>query len=239
MHHGRYPNPPPATAELMRGAPTYDAGIEAEMVTTTGAAILSTLATRPGERPPMRIERIGYGAGRSDFSIPNVLRVLVGAPGEEAGGLEDALAETASDEVAVLEANIDDMSPQYFALALERVFAAGALDAWLTPISMKKSRPGVLLGVIAPLAREAACARAILVETSTLGVRVRRERRYILKREVETIATEWGSIRVKTSYVDGRPRRTLEYEDVLRVARECGRPIADLARQLERLLPPP
>lgn len=233
MQHGAYPNPPPATAELLRGFATYDGGVDGEMVTTTGAAILTTLAaTSSGERPEMIAERIGYGAGTSDFLIPNVLRVSVGEAAEAFNS-----AEAMSDEVVVLEANVDDMSPQYFELALERVFAAGALDAWLVPIVMKKSRPGILFGAIAPLDREQACAHAMLVETTTLGVRVRREHRRVLERRIAEVSTELGVVRVKTAVVDGRPRRTLEYADVVRIARERHRPIAEVARELERCLP--
>jgi hypothetical protein len=230
MAHGAYPNPPPATAELLRGAPTYDAGQDGEMVTTTGAAILTTLVKAPGVRPAMVAERIGYGAGRSDFAIPNVLRVSVGPLTTPPPGNAD---------VAVLEANIDDMPAHHFELAIERVLAAGAYDAWLAPIVMKKSRPAVLFGALAPPEREAAVARAILTETTTLGVRVRRERRYVLPRDVVEVQTELGPVRVKTARIDGQPRRTLEYDDVARIARELGRPVAEIASRLEELLPSP
>ncbi len=229
IHHGRYPNPPPATAELLRGAPTYDAAIEAEMVTTTGAAILSTVVAEPGLRPAMRAESIGYGAGSSDFAIPNVLRVSVGTPAGERLPVE-------ADDVVVLEATIDDMSPQHFELAFERVLAAGAFDVWLLPVTMKKLRPAVLFGAVAPPEREAEVARAMLVETSTLGVRVRSERRHTLGRRIETVETPLGPVRVKTATVDGQPRRTLEYDDVARIARELGRPIAETAARLEEHL---
>ena len=223
MHHGRYPNPPPATAELLRGAPTFDAGIEAEMVTPTGAAILSTLVREPGLRPAMRAEAIGYGAGRSDFTIPNVVRASIGTL---------AVARTPAPDVVVLEATIDDMSPQHFELACERVLAAGAFDVWLAPVTMKKLRPAVLFGAVAPPERESEVARAMLVETTTLGVRVRTERRYTLDRHVETRETPLGAIRVKVAVVDGQARRTLEYDDVARIARELDRPIAEIAARL-------
>jgi len=230
MQHGLYPNPPPATAELLRGAPTFAAPVEGEMVTTTGAAILTKLVRAPGSRPAMRTERIGYGAGRSDFALPNVVRVSIGP----------ALgAPLPSDEVVVVEANIDDMSPQHFELAIERVLAAGAYDVWLAPVTMKKSRPAILFGAIAPPERESEVARAMLLETSTLGVRVRRERRHLLERRVESLATEFGPVRVKIADAAGSTRRTLEYDDVVRIARERGMPIADVASRLEELLPPP
>jgi pyridinium-3,5-bisthiocarboxylic acid mononucleotide nickel chelatase len=229
IHHGRYPNPPPATAELMRGAPSYDAGIEAEMVTPTGAAILSTLVREPGVRPPMRTGRIGYGAGRSDFSIPNVVRVSIGPLASE---------RSASGDVVVLEATIDDMSPQHFELAIERVLAAGAYDVWLAPVTMKKLRPAVLFGAVASPERESEVAHAMLTETSTLGVRVRTERRYTLPRNIETHETPLGTVRVKVAAVDGQARRTLEYDDVARIARQLGRPIADVAAQLGEYVNP-
>jgi uncharacterized protein (TIGR00299 family) protein len=232
MQHGRYPNPPPATAELLRGAPTYDADVAGEMVTTTGAAILAELVAHPGVRPPMTASAIGYGAGRSDFTIPNVLRATVGTLANAAAGDGELL----HDEVSVLEANVDDMSPQRFELALERALAAGAFDVWLAPVTMKKSRPAILFGAIAPPACEAAVAHAMLAETTTLGVRVRRERRYALPRETTAVATPFGEVRVKTATIDGQRRRTLEYDDVARIARERQRPYAEIAARIEESL---
>ena len=231
MFHGIYPNPPPATAELMRGAPTVATGVRGEHVTTTGAAVFATLVERPGERPSMRYERSGYGAGTSDFSIPNVLRVQIGPLLDgTSGGLR-------IDTVVVLETNVDDMSPQYFELALERVYEAGAFEAWLTATTTKKSRPGLVFSAIAPLDRAEACARAMLAHTSSLGVRYRRQERYVLEREIATVKTPLGDVRYKTATVEGRPRRSLEYDDVARIARETGRPPADVARELERYIP--
>jgi len=262
MEHGRYPNPPPATAELLLGAPTYDADVAGEMVTTTGAAILTHLVERPGVRPAMTASAIGYGAGRSDFTIPNVLRATIGmlAPGARAGGAPGEVAGIARgelpgivrdevaalvrdeadgivhDEVVVLEANVDDMSPQRFELALERTLAAGAFDVWLAPVTMKKSRPAILFGAVGPLEREGAIARAMLAETTTLGVRVRRERRYTLERSLRTVTTPLGPVRVKTAFLDGQARPTLEYDDLARIARERQRPLAEIVRQVEEYL---
>jgi uncharacterized protein (TIGR00299 family) protein len=259
MEHGRYPNPPPATAELLRGAPTYDAGIAGEMVTTTGAAILSHLVADPGTRPPMTVATIGYGAGRSNFDIPNVLRASIGTvtpfgPGSPGpggiggpcrpdfqqnagpGGIGGPSRPDFQQQVAVIEANIDDMSPQRFELALERTLAAGAFDVWLAPITMKKSRPAVLFGAIAPLEREAAVAHVMLAETTTLGVRVRHERRYTLERTIETATTPYGEIRVKTATFDGQARRSLEYDDLVRIARERQRPLAEIVAAVEAFL---
>ena len=236
MIHGRYPNPPPATADLLRGAPTYDAGFDGETVTTTAAAILSSLVERFGVRPPMIVDAIGYGAGSADFPVPNVLRVSIGT----LTGVEPVARafDHDDDAVVVCEATIDDMSPQHFELAIERVLAAGAYDIWLAPVTMKKCRPAVLFGAVAPLEAEAAVADAMLAETSTLGVRVRHERRYTLPRVLETIETPLGSVRIKTARIDGRVRRTLEYDDVVRIARNHALPISEISARLQEFLPP-
>jgi len=256
MAHGRYPNPPPATAELLRGAPTYDGGIDGEMVTTTAAAILTTLVPGAGVRPAMRAERIGYGAGRSDFPIPNVTRIVIGALAVDVGNstladadvmngaltdakvTNDVFAATGvtNDEVCVLEANIDDMSPQRFDLALERTLAAGAFDVWLAPITMKKSRPAILFGAVAPPDAEARVARAMLTETTTLGLRTRRERRYVVARVTTAVETPFGEVRIKEASIDGESRRTFEYDDVARMARERNLSFAAVAQMLEELL---
>lgn len=228
MQHGVYPNPPPATAELMRGAPTFDAGIDGEMVTTTGAAILSSLVQRVGVRPALRVDAIGYGAGRSDFPIPNVVRVMIGT---------DEGAALAHDEVALIETNIDDMNPQFYEAVFERLFAAGALDVWTTAIAMKKSRPAIALCAMAPLGLAEACAQVILEHTTTIGVRVRREGRIVLERSSGVADTPYGQVRYKMVELgEGRRRRTLEYDDLRHLAQVHNRPIAQLALELERLI---
>jgi len=225
MQHGRFPNPPPATADLMRGAATRSTDIVGELVTPTAAAILATLVARVGERPSMTFERHGYGAGRSDFPIPNIVRATIGQ-------VSDGHVST----VRVLEANVDDLSPEFFELAIERVFAAGALDVWLSPIAMKKARPAVLFSAIVPIDRADACAEAILSQTSTIGVRSYEVERYIAERTIHEHQTPYGPVRVKSATIAGRARATLEYDDLLRIAREQNRPLADLARELERIL---
>jgi pyridinium-3,5-bisthiocarboxylic acid mononucleotide nickel chelatase len=236
MHHGRYPNPPPATAELLRGAPTQPLDVDGELVTTTAAAILSTLVTDPGVRPAMRFERIGYGAGRSDFAVPNVTRIIIGELMLAAERPADVAAgnDLMSDEVVVLEANIDDMSPQAFELAIERIFAAGAFDVWTAPVAMKKQRPAVLLSALAPPAAAAACARAMLRETSSIGVRTRRESRYTLPREIVRRLTPLGEVRCKHVRGPDGERVTLEYDDVARIARERNLPFAQVVEELTR-----
>jgi uncharacterized protein (TIGR00299 family) protein len=221
MAHGAYPNPPPATAELLRGWPTRTVDAPAELVTTTAAAILTTLGT-PGPRPDLTIDAIGYGAGTSDFAFPNVTRVTIGTATRSAHG--------SGDEVVVLETNIDDMSPQHYELAIERLFAAGARDVWLTPIVMKKGRPAIALAALALPADEDAVANAMLAQTTTLGVRVRRERRHLLERTESTIDTPYGPVRVKRAGTNGVARMQPEYDDLLRIARERGLALAEVTR---------
>ncbi len=240
MQHGLYPNPPPATAELLRGWPTRALDVRGELVTTTAAAIITTLAA-PGGRPGLIAERIGYGAGRSDFTIPNVTRVTIGtlvadaAPAREAPiGDVTAHGHELADEVAIVEANIDDMSPEHYELAVERLFAAGARDVWLTPITMKKGRPAVTLSALGAVGAEEAIARTMLAETTTIGVRLRRERRLVLPRESSTIETPYGTVRVKRAGVNGSARARAEYDDLVRIARERSLPLAEVVRIVER-----
>jgi uncharacterized protein (TIGR00299 family) protein len=227
MHHGIYPNPGPATLDLLRGWPLRALELDAELVTTTGAAILTTLATS-SQRVDMTLERTGYGAGRKNFPVPNVVRVLIGTVAATGQA-------PAHDTVAVIEANIDDMSPQQYELALERVFAAGAVDAWLTPIVMKKGRPAITLSAIAPPPAEDAVARAILRETTTIGVRVRTERRVVLPRVSAVVDTPYGPVRVKRVDVDGRTRARAEYDDLVRIAREHELPLDEVARVVDAM----
>jgi uncharacterized protein (TIGR00299 family) protein len=230
MQHGLYPNPPPATAQLLIGWQTRAVDVAGELVTPTAAAILTTLA-RPG-RPDMVIESVGYGAGRSDFAVPNVTRVVIGTSIEAArAGASDAPG--GDDDIVVLEANIDDMSPQHYELAMERLFAAGALDVWLTPITMKKGRPAITLSAMAAPHDEPAVARAMLTETTTIGVRVHTERRHALPRSFATVETPYGSVRVKRAGTNGDTRTRAEYDDVLRIARERNLPLPDVARVVD------
>lgn len=213
--HGLLPLPAPATLELLAEAkaPTVPSSARVELVTPTGAAILAALATF--EQPPMSVSGRGVGAGQRDLPWPNILRLIVGEGAGQSGG-----------HVA-LETNIDDMNPQLFAPVMERLFAAGALDVYLAPIYMKKNRPGTLLGVIARAQDEAALARLLLEETTTLGVRVHPVARYEAGRESRTVETEFGPLQVKLKLLDGRVMQaTPEYEDCLRSAQAQGVPLA-------------
>jgi uncharacterized protein (TIGR00299 family) protein len=210
--HGTFPLPAPATAELLRGVPWRKLDIEGELVTPTGAAIIAEIASGFGEMPAMTVETIGYGAGKSDFGIPNVLRVMVG---------EEAVLVPAARSVAVIETNIDDLNPQFYESAMERLFAAGALDVFLTPIQMKKNRPGTLLSVICDPTGAESLAAVVLAETSTLGVRMSRWERVCLDRRWEEVITGFGTIRIKIGERDGKTiTASPEYEDCKQAAAE-------------------
>jgi|WetSurMetagenome_2_1015567.scaffolds.fasta_scaffold169272_1 pyridinium-3,5-bisthiocarboxylic acid mononucleotide nickel chelatase len=214
--HGTFPLPAPAAAELLRGIPWKKLDIEGELVTPTGAAIITEIAAGFGPLPAMTVEKIGYGAGKCDFGIPNALRVMIG---QEAAGAE-------SQGVAVIETNIDDLNPQFYETAMERLFAAGALDVFLSPIQMKKNRPGTLLSVICDPGRTEAMADIVLAETSTFGVRISRWERLCLDRRWEDVETEFGAIRIKIGERKGRMiTASPEYEDCKKAAAEHGVPL--------------
>jgi len=225
--HGRMPSPAPATLELLRGVPTYDVDLDAELVTPTGAAILTTIASFE-PRPPMKIERVGYGSGRSDFPFPNVLRVLIG----DAEELR-AVDRSGPEDVVALETNIDDMNPQMYEHAMERLFAAGALDAWTHPVQMKKGRPATQLCVLAAQDRVDAVAAVLLAETTTIGVRRWIVRRDVLPREEHVVDTEFGPVRVKVVRSPAGVRARAEYEDCRSIARRDGLTLQEVMRRVD------
>jgi pyridinium-3,5-bisthiocarboxylic acid mononucleotide nickel chelatase len=221
--HGRIPVPAPGTVELLRGWPVIDTGARGELVTPTGAAILTTLAT-PGGMPAMTIDHVGYGAGTRDpAETPNVLRCFVGETG---GGM-------ANETIVQAETTIDDMSPQLYEPLMERLLAAGALDVFLTPVIMKRSRPGVVVTVLCEPTRVDDLATALFQETSTIGVRWSSMQRRRLPREMVTLTTSFGPIPFKVSRLDGRVVTvTPEFADVVRVAREKGRAVREVLEQV-------
>jgi hypothetical protein len=196
--HGIYPVPGPATAELLKGVPMYSKDIQGELVTPTGAAIISTLAAGFGPMPMMKVEKIGYGAGTKTFpKFPNVLRAIIGELAEDADHTPDL--------ITVIEANIDDMSAQVFGHVMEQAMNAGALDLFYTPVQMKKNRPGVLLTLLAKPEDRGRMCDLLFRETTTLGVRYRNEQREILQREFLTVETDYGPIGIKLARTrDGR-----------------------------------
>jgi uncharacterized protein (TIGR00299 family) protein len=221
--HGTLPVPAPATLKLLRDAPVYSSGPQVELVTPTGAAIVKTLSRRFASFPAMKIERAGYGAGTREFAEhPNLLRLTIGeavktegaspSPGTASPGT--ASPGTGSQTIAVLEANLDDLSPQVLAYAMERLLAEGALDVFSVPVQMKKGRPGALLTVLAKLEDADRLTRTIFAETTTLGVRRREEQRQTLSRRWETVETTWGPVRIKVANLNGSVSNYApEYED--------------------------
>jgi uncharacterized protein (TIGR00299 family) protein len=234
--HGQLPLPAPATLALLAaaGAPTLPDDTPAELVTPTGAALLAGLATF--RRPPMRITRVGYGLGMRDLERPNALRVWLGEMGD--GGWRIGVGENRYQPptpnlqpLVLLETNIDDQPAEQLAYALEQLLALGALDAWLAPIQMKKGRVGTLLSVLAPAELEDTAVALIMRETTTLGVRRRTVERHICEREVVTVATPLGVVRVKRKRWQGEELGDApEYEDCARLAREHGVPLREVYR---------
>jgi pyridinium-3,5-bisthiocarboxylic acid mononucleotide nickel chelatase len=216
--HGLLPLPAPATLELLKGIPVHASSIEKELVTPTGIAILKHVVQSFGTIPEMKIERIGYGAGTRDLKIPNLLRVWIGET--------EVKEEYEEDEVILIETNIDNMNPEILGYALERLLERGALDAFMTPIFMKKNRPGTLLSVLITPDRLDETISTIFAETASLGVRFRRLERRKLPREQITVETSFGPVRVKVSQVDtGKRIISPEYEDCREIAARMGIPL--------------
>jgi uncharacterized protein (TIGR00299 family) protein len=214
--HGVYPVPAPATVRLLKDAPIYAGAQKVEMVTPTGALLITGYAQEFGPVPPMRVAQIGYGAGNRDFAdMPNVLRVLIG----------EADAAAASHTVVVIEAEIDDMNPQIFGVLMDRLLAQGALDVFYTPIQMKKNRPGTLLSVIATPDKREAFTGTIFRETTTIGVRYREMTRECLDRRTVTVTTSVGDVRIKVAARNGQILNAApEFEDCVRLAGEHNLP---------------
>jgi len=215
--HGTLPVPAPATLKLLRDAPVYSSGPQVELVTPTGAAIVKTLNARFASFPAMKIEKAGYGAGTRDFpEHPNLLRLTIGesAAAESTTNGAKTSHGTSNEKITVLEANLDDLTPQVLAYAMERLLAEGALDVFSVPVQMKKSRSGALLTVLARVEDANRLTKTIFAETTTLGVRRREECRQTLSRKWETVDTTWGPVRIKIANMNGSiSNYAPEYED--------------------------
>ena len=222
--HGILPVPAPATAELLRGVPSFSSGVQCELVTPTGAAIATTLASRFAEMPPMKIESVGYGAGSTDLpDRPNVMRLLVGvATATEKGEQWDP-------PITVIEANLDDMNPQIYGYFVDQALAAGALDVFSSPVQMKKNRPGLLVTLLAEPENLNRLIDLVFRETTTIGVRTHEVRRRTLKREIIAVETPLGEIRMKISRLNGTMLNVApEYEDCQRLAAQKGIPLKEV-----------
>jgi len=222
--HGVLPVPAPATAALLKGVPLAECEEMAELTTPTGAAILTTLSARFGPMPGMKIERVGVGAGRRDNQTrPNILRLIIGEAVDAAGDEDD------TDEVVVLEANLDDVSGEVVGYVYDRLFEAGALDVFASPIYMKKNRPATQLTVLIPPELREAIEMILFAETTTFGVRGHTARRRKLVRSIETLEMEFGPLRVKVGRLAGKVVTALpEYEDCREAAARTGKPLADI-----------
>jgi uncharacterized protein (TIGR00299 family) protein len=227
--HGILPVPAPATLSLMEGKPIYSSGVERELLTPTGAALLTTLGSEFGSMPRMRVERVGYGAGRDDLPHPNLLRLMVGTSEPTSG----------KETVAVIETNIDDMNPQFYDYVMEKLLAMGVLEVFVTPILMKKNRPGHLLTVICPSGKLRAVTKILFEETTTLGLRWHEEEREKTEREILSLQTKYGRIRFKLARWEGRAVNVSpEYDDCKRLALERGVPLKEVFEEAKRVAPP-
>jgi uncharacterized protein (TIGR00299 family) protein len=218
--HGTLPVPAPATLELLKGVPVYSKGIESELATPTGVAILKCVAKGFGPMPEMTVDRIGYGAGSRELEIPNLLRICIG---------EACQDRYAGDEVLLLETNIDDMNPEFFGHVSERLLTQGALDVFMTPIYMKKNRPATLLSVLTAKEKLDGVLSTVFSETTTLGVRIHSVDRRVLARETISVKTTFGDVRVKVGRIGGEVKTMApEYEDCREIAARQGVPLKDV-----------
>ena len=222
--HGALPVPAPAALELLKDVPIFSSGVEGELVTPTGAALIATLAAGFGPIPAMKVERIGYGAGAREIpGQPNLARLLLGESTEPVTAQPGAPGD---EVVSVIEANVDDMNPQLYGFFIDQALAAGALDVTCTPVQMKKDRPGILVSVLCAPERSDALAQMLFEQTTTIGVRIYEARRKVLEREVLSVETPYGPVKIKVAKREGKVLNVApEYEDCQRLATEKGVPL--------------
>jgi uncharacterized protein (TIGR00299 family) protein len=224
--HGILPVPAPATLFLMEGKPIYSSGVERELLTPTGAAILTTLSSEFGSMPLMNVDQVGYGAGRDNLSHPNLLRLIIGTSGSISG----------KEKVVVIETNIDDMNPQFYDYVMERLLAMEVLEVFITSILMKKNRPGHLLTIICSSEKLSSVIKFLLRETTTLGLRWHQEERAKTDREILTQETKYGKIRLKLARWEGKVvNLSPEYEDCKRLALEKRVPLKEVFEEAKRV----
>jgi len=231
---GILPVPAPATSRILRNVPVYSKAVKSELTTPTGAAIIRELAGGFGGIPYMNIEKIGIGAGNRDFgNWPNVLRVFIGSSFSSPFG-KGGTAGFSDEIITVIETDIDDMNPQIFEYVMERLFKAGALDTYLTPIIMKKGRPALKLTVLCHRERKEDFIKVIFEETSTIGLRFYETERKTLRREIKTMDTELGKVRIKYSrYDDKILKATPEYEDCRKIAKRLKMPLIEVMKKIK------
>ena len=231
--HGILPLPAPATLELLKNIPTYGGGMESEMVTPTGAAIISTLTKDFGERPLMKIEKIGYGAGEREFSIPNLLRVSIG---EKILSDRDLMDGYVHDEALLIETNIDDMNPEFYDYIMDKLFSQGALDVFLTPIQMKKNRPAQMLSIIVYEQNLKEILEVLFSESTTLGVRIKEVKRLKLTQANFIAETKYGKIKVKVGiFKEDIKTIAPEYQDCQKIAQQYQVPLKEVYEEAKKV----
>jgi pyridinium-3,5-bisthiocarboxylic acid mononucleotide nickel chelatase len=221
MAHGRFPVPPPAVAQLLKGVPVYSTDIKGELVTPTGAAIISTVCSEFGPMPALKIDQTGYGAGTREYqNFPNVLRVLIG---------DDQAVSSTFERLWMLETNMDDISPQVLGHVMDRAFELGALDCYFTSVQMKKNRPGVMLSVLCRDDQRVALNDMLFAETTTLGIRSYEVERRALDRRIVRVETQYGPIDVKVAQLNGHAMKEMpEYEQCRQAAVAAGVPLREV-----------
>ncbi len=229
MAHGKFPVPPPAVVELLKGAPVYSTEIEGELITPTGAAIIATVCQEFGQIPEMRIERTAYGAGSRDYKdFPNVLRLMLGEVESQKSEIQNPKS---AENLLLLETNIDDLSPQILGFLMERAFDLGALDCWFAPIQMKKNRPATLVSILCAEETSEVLIELLFTETTTLGVRIKEIERNCLPREIENVETEFGAIAVKIARYNGKiVNAKPEYEQIRQIALQSKKSFREIER---------
>lgn len=231
--HGILPLPAPATLELLKNIPTYSGGMESEMVTPTGAAIISTLTKDFGERPLMKIEKIGYGAGEREFSIPNLLRVSIG---EKILSDRDLMDGYVHDEALLIETNIDDMNPEFYDYIMDKLFSQGALDVFLTPIQMKKNRPAHMFSIIVYEQNLKEILKVLFSESTTLGVRIKEVKRLKLTQQNFIAETKYGKIKVKVGiFKEDIKTIAPEYQDCQKIAQQYQVPLKEIYEEAKKV----
>jgi TIGR00299 family protein len=233
MAHGKFPIPPPAVAEILSGIPIYSTEIEGELITPTGAAIISTVCDSYGSIPELTVEKVSYGAGSREYQgFPNTLRLILGESVDRSPKLRVFSADSenqTTDDLLLVETNIDDLSPQILGYVMERAFDLGALDCWFTPIQMKKNRPATLVSILCETNKKEAVRSLLYSETSTLGLRITGVTRDCLARDVIKIQTESGSVDVKIARFNGKIINAKpEYEQVREIAERTNRPLREI-----------
>ncbi len=242
MAHGKFPVPPPAVAELLQNIPIYSTEIEGELITPTGAAIISTVCDSFGNIPEMRVEKTAYGAGTRDYKgFPNALRLMLGFQipdsrfqTEEKFGIWNLKSGiSAHQKLIQIETNIDDLSPQILGFVMERAFEFGALDCWFTPIQMKKNRPATLVSILCDSSKREILTELLYTETSTLGVRIKEVERACLPRETVKVETEFGAIDVKIAKYEGKiVNAKPEYEQIREIALKSNKSLREIEREV-------